>query len=211
MKTKMPHKAPEKVFFTTREAAKILGICVRTAQLWSKSGLLDAWKTEGGHRRISRESIEKLLYKRNMMAELSLSSDESNAPRSKRLSILIVEKDPVILKLYLLKMANWSPAPEIVTVNNGFEALVRIGWDVPGLLVTDLNMAGGMDGFEMLKNLYAIPECSHLQTALVTELSQHDIDARGGLPRGVTLLPKPISFPALERLANSLVDAKKMY
>ena len=51
----------QKSFCTTREAAEILGISLRTAQLWVESGQLEAWKTEGGHRRIARVSIERLL------------------------------------------------------------------------------------------------------------------------------------------------------
>jgi excisionase family DNA binding protein len=51
----------QKTFCTTREAAKLLGVSLRTAQLWSESGLLEAWKTAGGHRRITRDSIECLL------------------------------------------------------------------------------------------------------------------------------------------------------
>ena len=48
-------------FLTTREAAKALGISLRTAQVWVENGQLDAWKTEGGHRRISRNSVQRLL------------------------------------------------------------------------------------------------------------------------------------------------------
>lgn len=49
---------------STREAAAILGVCVRTVQLWVESGRLQAWKTPGGHRRISRKSVEKELRSR---------------------------------------------------------------------------------------------------------------------------------------------------
>ncbi|QDX80347.1 hypothetical protein B9N43_03145 [Denitratisoma sp. DHT3] len=45
---------------STREAADILGVSLRTVQLWVDSGILDAWKTAGGHRRVSRASIEAL-------------------------------------------------------------------------------------------------------------------------------------------------------
>ena len=48
-------------FCTTREAAELLNVSLRTAQLWVEKGLLEAWKTSGGHRRISRQSIESLL------------------------------------------------------------------------------------------------------------------------------------------------------
>jgi excisionase family DNA binding protein len=42
---------------TTAEAAQILGISTRTAQLWVESGQLSSWKTPGGHRRIPRQAV----------------------------------------------------------------------------------------------------------------------------------------------------------
>lgn len=49
---------------TTREAAKALGVALRTAQLWAETGRLRAWKTVGGHRRILVSSIHELLKER---------------------------------------------------------------------------------------------------------------------------------------------------
>lgn len=57
----VPPKKVPKTFCTTREAAELLGVSLRTAQLWSDSGLLTAWRTGGGHRRIVRSSIDNLL------------------------------------------------------------------------------------------------------------------------------------------------------
>ena len=51
----------QSAYCTTREAAEMLGVSLTTAQLWVESGLLDAWKTEGGHRRIHRTSVQRLL------------------------------------------------------------------------------------------------------------------------------------------------------
>lgn len=47
-------------FLTTREAAQVLGVSLRTVQLWVDGGTLDAWKTVGGHRRVTKESVERL-------------------------------------------------------------------------------------------------------------------------------------------------------
>jgi excisionase family DNA binding protein len=44
---------------STREAADRLGVSLRTVQLWSEAGLLRAWKTPGGHRRILTDSIDE--------------------------------------------------------------------------------------------------------------------------------------------------------
>lgn len=42
------------------EAAKILGVSPKTIQLWVDNGVLDAWKTVGGHRRVTVESVERI-------------------------------------------------------------------------------------------------------------------------------------------------------
>jgi excisionase family DNA binding protein len=49
----------KKSFCTTREAATLLGVSVGTVQLWVENGLLQAWKTAGGHRRVMRDSIAR--------------------------------------------------------------------------------------------------------------------------------------------------------
>ncbi|MCX8145879.1 MAG: excisionase family DNA-binding protein [Azovibrio sp.] len=47
--------------YSTREASELLGVSLRTVQLWVDSGVLQAWKTAGGHRRISKASVDALL------------------------------------------------------------------------------------------------------------------------------------------------------
>ena len=49
---------------TTREAARLLGIAVSTAQQWIENGVLAAWKTPGGHRRVRLSEVSALLRAR---------------------------------------------------------------------------------------------------------------------------------------------------
>lgn len=49
---------------TTREAAKLLGIAVSTAQQWIENGVMPAWKTPGGHRRVRLSEVSELLRAR---------------------------------------------------------------------------------------------------------------------------------------------------
>ena len=59
---------PTSLTCSTRDAARRLGISVRTAQLWVEEGRLRAWKTPGGHRRILRESVERLVEEQRLAA-----------------------------------------------------------------------------------------------------------------------------------------------
>lgn len=49
--------AMEKDILTTAEAAKILGVSIRTAQLLIEGGTIPSWKTPGGHRRVYRRDV----------------------------------------------------------------------------------------------------------------------------------------------------------
>lgn len=52
---------------TTRDAARLLGISVSTAQKWIESGALESWKTPGGHRRMRQSAVLALLEERTAM------------------------------------------------------------------------------------------------------------------------------------------------
>lgn len=53
---------------TTREAARLLGISVSTAQKWIESGAIESWKTPGGHRRMRHSAVLSLLAERTAIA-----------------------------------------------------------------------------------------------------------------------------------------------
>lgn len=204
----------KKIFCTTREAAKILGISLRTAQLWTESGLLEAWKTSGGHRRISRKSIELLLAKpviRELAAESSqarrVSDVDTGTPAHEALNIMVVEDDPTLCLLYEYKLRGWPMLPNVCTVSDGYEALIRMGHIKPDILIADLHMPG-MDGFKMLNIIRKAPELSGIQIIVVSGLNQEEIANRGGVPKDIPVLPKPIPFDQLQAFANA-VDAKR--
>ncbi|MBJ7502814.1 MAG: excisionase family DNA-binding protein, partial [Polynucleobacter sp.] len=83
----------EAAYISTREAAELLGISLRTAQLWVENGALLAWKTSGGHRRILLHSVQKILDERERSAV-----DVVRAPDA-RLKVAIVEDDPDVVTL----------------------------------------------------------------------------------------------------------------
>ena len=75
---------------STRQAAELLDVSLRTIQLWVESGALKAWKTPGGHRKISISSVEQLIESRKSVIN---SSSQKVNPNNRDFSILIVEDD----------------------------------------------------------------------------------------------------------------------
>lgn len=195
----------QKTFCTTREAADLLGVSLRTAQLWAESGLLEAWKTNGGHRRITRESVERLLSNPSTTRFVAASQETDADTDDSPLDILVVEDETLLRHLYEVRMARWPIAPRVTTAGDGYEALIRIGRERPDLLVTDLHMPG-MDGFRMLRTIRSIPDLSEMAIVVVSGLDSVEIEANGGLPEGITFYPKPIPFDRVQQIAERLAE-----
>lgn len=186
---------------STREAAERLGVALRTVQLWVEGGVLPAWKTAGGHRRISRAAVEQLIAERAQ----ALLGQPGAAPTPAHASghVLVVEDDPQLLELYALMIDGWGLGLEVTTAADGFQALLRIGDRCPDLLLTDLRMPG-MDGFQMIRSLREHrPAGQHLRIVVITALDDAEVAARGGLPADVTLFGKPVDFNHLEELVRA--------
>ena len=83
----------EAAYISTREAADMLGVSLRTAQLWVENGALLAWKTTGGHRRILLHSVQKILDERK------LASGQAPSTNPQALNIASVEDDPDVVAL----------------------------------------------------------------------------------------------------------------
>lgn len=191
---------------STREAGKMLGVSLRTVQVWVDSGLLEGWRTVGGHRRITATSVERLMRERTLERPTTAASKHSTPP-SDELSLLIVEDDTDLLDLYRHTIDSWDLPLQLRTAANGFDGLMQIGETLPDLLITDLNMPG-INGFEMLRSLRIRFDVSQMSIVVVTGLDKADIYMHGGLAADVEILGKPVPFAPLKGLVEALLAKK---
>lgn len=185
MNSNNSHETPEDYCGTTY-AAKLLGLSVGTVQSLVEKNELLAWKTQGGHRRISMPSIRDYQRKHNMLTQL-------NEPRDHRLRVLLVEDDAVTREL-LRDYCNRSSMPvDCTAMSSGLEALIDIASIQPDVLITDLDMPG-IDGFELVRTLRQNPQFNRMTTLVLSGLTSKEVDARGGLPERTVFMPKPINM-----------------
>jgi excisionase family DNA binding protein len=178
---------------TTRQAATLLNVSVRSVQLWVERGVLQAWKTAGGHRRISVASVQQLLDEKQ----------EKQTPIRKKQSknsttVLIVDGDKDTLLLYQMLVNNWFPSLHVETAENGIDALVKIGEFKPTVLITDLYMPE-LNGYAIIERLHNDPQYDDLTPIVVTGLSDAEVTS-SKLPENVPVLHKPIPVDALKEL-----------
>ncbi len=182
-------------YCTTREAAKQLGISVRTAQQWLERGLLEGWKTAGGHRRITRNSV--------LRAMKEVREEDRKHREADSLKVLVIEDDAALLKLYRTQMSFWPFDVTVYSAPNGYEGLLMVGEVAPLLLLCDLRLPG-VSGFQIVRSLCNIERYSEMAIVVVSGLPAEEIDAHGGVPPRVEVMSKPIDFARLEAIACNL-------
>lgn len=186
---------------TTQEAATKLGVSLRTIQLWVESGLLRAWKTPGGHRRVLNASVEAMLRKRGTQ------SQSTQPAAAREISVLVVEDNLVMCKLYDASIRSWGLPVELRIVNDGFAALVAIGASAPDIIITDIDMPG-MNGLMMLSKLREEHVCDESEIIVVTGLDAARLAEMGGVPAGVTVFMKPAPFGLIQARVQHIADQR---
>ncbi len=185
-------------YLSTRQAAKVLGVSLRSVQLWVESGVLRAWKTAGGHRRIPLSCLEEVLRTR----EQAMRPDTAATPGG--FKVLLIEDDLLQTELIAARLAGLVlPQPvELQIALDGYLGLLALGENLPDLLLLDLGLPR-FDGFALLRALRAAEAYQTLPVIVISSLSVPELAARGGLPPGVEFMRKPLDFTALaDRLAT---------
>jgi excisionase family DNA binding protein len=186
-------------FCSTKQAATLLGVSHRTVQLWVESGVLQAWKTAGGHRRITLASVNRLVEQRSQAIQRPPAQSQARLQRK----LLLVEDDATTLRLYELEVKGWGLPLEVVKASNGLEALIRIGETRPDVLITDLSMPG-VDGFRMIRTLRADPTYGRMAIIVVSGLDRQTIKSMG-LPEDIPVFTKPVPLAELRRAVDLVV------
>jgi excisionase family DNA binding protein len=190
---------------STSEAARMLGVSNTTIQFMVERGELEAWKTRGGHRRISVASIDRLRQSRSNRADRGRMSHQDNTS----LKVLVVEDDESLRRLYLQTLSQWDLPLNVMSADDGMQALLMIERSRPDVLITDLNMAP-MNGYDFVRRLRKQPEYNAMTIIIVTGVDYADIEANGGLPRGVVLYGKPVPFEKLEGFLEAMAARKQL-
>lgn len=188
-----------KEYYSTVEAAKLLGVSVRTVQLWVENGSLDAWKTAGGHRRIVSSSVDDYISAQN------IDTEQRNAHKT----ILVVEDNPTVSKFYEAAINSWKLPIDVIVKNDGFEGLVEIGRKVPDLVISDVYMPG-MDGLQMIRSMYKSNLLNSEQIIIISGLTDESIQDRGGIPAGVDSFTKPIDIEQLKHAVINKLSLEKI-
>jgi excisionase family DNA binding protein len=172
-------------FLSTAEAARMLGLSTTLVQTLVDQGDLKGWKTRGGHRRISLDSI--LDYQNASRSSMGVTIKSTIKPRV----TVVVEKAPLMNQL-MASNAEWNFPVDVTFFDSVTEALLELSSKRPDMLIVEMSMPRS----QQEKTLQALENFNNrgrtpLSVVLVTEekgLLQHS-------PTGTTSSIQVVSGP----------------
>ena len=127
----MNDKTPQ--FLSTAAAANMLGLSTTLIQSLVDKNELHGWKTRGGHRRISLQSIH------DYQAQVRMHSSQPSRSRTLPKILVAVESPETLEHLQQKSMLQDFPVT-LKFVDSITEALLELGTERPDLLVAELTM-----------------------------------------------------------------------
>lgn len=199
-------------YYTTIEVAQMLGMAVRSVQLMVDRGDLQAWKTPGGHRRISRESLERWLQGSRSAVQQAAEPVRKPAGARHRMGaraprLLLIEDSTHFQNLLALLMKQKFPGVELHVASDGITGLTSFGQLQPDLLVVDI-MLPGIDGANLITGLRSHALFGQCQLIVLTGLDEDQRQPYAFALDGVPVVHKPRLVTDLPPLIEKLLGVK---
>jgi excisionase family DNA binding protein len=181
-------------FYTTHEAARLLGVSLPTVVNWIKARRLKAHRTPGGHRRISREDLAAFMVRHGM----PLPEELSGAAPARRKALVLGEGGPMREGL-ARQLAEGGYAVE--QASPGFAAGATAARFQPDLVVLS---AASPEGGEPLAGLRADRELGGVPVVAIGLADWVDPLSAAGC---TVVLARPLADGALVKAAGDAIAA----
>jgi len=186
---------------TVAQAGKYCNVSTETIISWLDTGGLSALKTEGGHRRIKKDDLDKFLRGKG----IPLPADAKNQERKK---ILVVDDDRIIVETIVQALEEDEYGYDLISAADGFEAGLQVSHFKPDLLILDINMPD-INGYEVCRKIKSSPDAGEIKIIVLsaylneeafTQMKEYGADA---------CFSKPLPLGQLKDIVAKLLGLKE--
>jgi excisionase family DNA binding protein len=169
---------------TSHEVGDLIQVNPTSVNKWVADGLIPAFRTPGGHRRIRAVDLVTFLDAHKMPIPRDI---EGIAKRR----ALIVDDDSKLLKAFERSLKKYAQRISVQTTTNGIDALVAVGAFKPHLIVLDVFMPE-IDGLEVCRRLKANPETANITVLMTSAQLKADLEKKAKDVGATRYVQKPI-------------------
>ena len=197
--------------YTTAEVAKLLGMAVRSVQLMVDRGDLEAWKTPGGHRRITRASVERWRGRQGDAATTSGAPAAAPAPAPAQAGtgprVLLIEDSVHFQNLVRLLVQRHFPEVQLHVAHDGITGMALYGQIQPDVLLVDI-LLPDIDGAALITTLRTHEQFARCKLLVVTSLDAAEREAYTFALGGVRVIHKPQLVQELPEALGELLGGQ---
>ena len=188
---------------TVFKASKCCSVSPKTIINWIDSGLIKAYKTPGGHRRINRKDLIAFMENQGMPLP-----EKDKEMESGRIKILVVDDDPIIVESIVQALEEDEFDYEVISAADGFEAGIQVNHFKPDLILLDIMMPD-IKGFDVCKKIKSTPETkdtkiivlsAYLDEEKFQQMKEYGADA---------CYSKPLPLPQLKEEVSRLLGLRQ--
>ncbi len=187
--TQVATPRPTPKYFTSHQVGDLLQVNPSSVVKWINDGLIYAFRTPGGHRRVAADEVVRFARHHGMPVPEEL--------RGLAISqVLVVDDDPRFLSALARAFKPFDDEVSLRTVENGIDALLLVGEIRPDVLILDLRMPG-LNGYDLLERLRDNAATRNIQVVVVTGEADEATAVKCKEMGAVACLVKPVKVQTL--------------
>ncbi len=186
---------------TSHEVASLVQVSPSAVLRWIDQGLLPAYRTPGGHRRVGASELVEFLRSQHMPVPRALEADG--------VRVLVIDDEPRFLASLKEVLRRADPRLEVEVAEGAIDGLLKVGSRQPDVVLLDTYMPG-MDGLEVCRRIKGTAETAHVAVMAMSGRRSDDLARRYAEAGASCFLQKPLDAQLiLTRLRElGLLDAQ---
>ncbi|MFL5321927.1 MAG: response regulator [Myxococcaceae bacterium] len=174
--------------FTTHDISRMLQVDPSTVSKWIDRGMLIAFRTPGGHRRVRSGDLRSFLLAHQMPVPEELGSDV--------IRLLVVDDEKQVLDTIKRQFKPYAGQIELTVTTSGIEAVLLVAETKPHGVLIDLNMPD-LDGYEVVRRISARKQFEGVRLITMTARHSQETVAESLKAGAAACLPKPLQVEAV--------------
>ena len=177
--------------FTSQQIADLVQVSPSAVLRWIDQGLLPAFRTPGGHRRVLEPALLEFLRAHQLPIPRQLTPE---------LRVLVIDDEVRYLRSLEAVLRRTHDNVKVELTDSAVSGLLKVGLFRPNVVLLDYNMPG-MDGLEVCKRLKAAPETRDIAVVAVSGRASPELEASFKEAGACGFLAKPLSAARPRSLA----------
>jgi excisionase family DNA binding protein len=186
---------------TVAQAGTYCNVSTETIINWLDKEGLSALKSEGGHRRIKKDDLDKFLKEKG----IPLPVDAKSQVRKK---ILVVDDDKIIVETIVQALEEDECGYDLISAADGFEAGLQVNHFKPDLIILDIMMPD-INGYEVCKKIKSNPAEKDIKIIVLSAYLDAEAFEQMKSSGADACFSKPLPLAQLKREVANLLGLEK--